>query len=152
MEKENHENSDMTTENKEDEEDEFDEYSDEDTEYSFPRQRKKVSSISRNMYRPQKRKPCPYCSRMITTGLRFKKHIDRVHMKNSNYTCPNCGHSFSSNGNLHRHMRTYHAETTEVVSCPHPGCPKEFINKNYLKLHLKRHDNTKKEPYSLQCP
>ena len=148
---EKHENSDndMTTENKEEDNEEengeFDEYSDEDTEYSFPHQHKKVSSISRNMYRPQKRKPCPHCSRMITTGLRFKKHIERVHLQNSNHTCPNCGHSFSSNGNLHRHMRAYHAEITEVVLCPHPECPKEFINRSYLKLHLKRHTQKKQQ-------
>uniref|UniRef100_K3WQJ5 C2H2-type domain-containing protein n=1 Tax=Globisporangium ultimum (strain ATCC 200006 / CBS 805.95 / DAOM BR144) TaxID=431595 RepID=K3WQJ5_GLOUD len=55
--------------------------------------------------------PCPYpdCTRIFTKQHKLERHV-KVHMGSSAYGCTaaGCTKSFSTSGNLSRHMRTQH--------------------------------------------
>ena len=53
--------------------------------------------------------------------------------------CTVCGKSFSSTGNLSRHMRTH----SDVRPFPCPHCPKRFRQNAHLKKHVRTHTGEK---------
>lgn len=55
-------------------------------------------------------------------------------------TCPQCGHPFSSQGNLNRHNRTRHLG--ERVFCDEPGCNQSFSQAADLRRHKRRLHST----------
>ena len=77
--------------------------------------------------------PCPTCNKTFTTNSILTRHIDRVHLNISSYTCDICGKKATSGYNLKVHKRIHSA--TKHFFCD--ICGQGFNYKASLQGHMR---------------
>lgn len=85
--------------------------------------------------------PCPICSRIFASEQRLSKHMGLRHAKSSKAAkiedrskqmCSICGRLFAERSKMLAHEMTH---SGIMVSCE--VCGKQFLHKNYLRIHVK---------------
>mmetsp|Transcript_26588 Transcript_26588/g.19925 ORF Transcript_26588/g.19925 Transcript_26588/m.19925 type:complete len:134 (-) Transcript_26588:286-687(-) len=87
---------------------------------------------------------CPFdlCGRKYVRKSRLSSHIESYHMKNSDFTCNDCGKQFSDKGNLRLHSKLHSG--TKPFNCRY--CNSTFATPGNRLDHERRHKGEK--PYS----
>jgi len=75
---------------------------------------------------------CPYCGATFDTEGELEDHIASVHPPVPEYTCPYCGATFTSQIDLDNHIATEHP--VPVFTCPH--CGATFATQSELDDHI----------------
>ena len=90
----------------------------------------------------EKNFPCKLCEKSFTTLGNLKRHINVHHEGHKDYSCDSCGKHFSQAATLKRHIHTIH-EGQKDYKCD--SCDKLFFHAHQLKSHIQKiHADVKK--------
>ena len=81
--------------------------------------------------------PCPYaaCGKIYSSTVNLKRHVDCIHLKVKDFTCPVCSKSLSSKQNYREHL--YIHSGTRPFCCGRCGVC--FRQGSQLSQHKKTH-------------
>jgi hypothetical protein len=83
---------------------------------------------------------CKFCHKALSSSSLLDRHVLVVHPRERPFKCLICGDGFTTNGNMHRHMRTHNSEVSksektnkyEIVGSTSSG--DSFNNKSTVNL------------------
>ena len=94
-----------------------------------------IDAMAEKISTPNPDLTCSACGRVFTQSVNLKRHVRRVHTKDSPYTCEICHKCFASTDMLQRHKKTHNKEKVHECS----KCGKTFSRKDNLTRHLNTH-------------
>lgn len=93
---------------------------------------------------PDKGFICPECGKVLGSASSLDRHI-LVHSGERPHICRICGLSFTTNGNMHRHMRTHTVDYDSDASSDSLGSPKALSPSSLVTLKRRRISRTSSE-------
>ncbi|KAJ8901378.1 hypothetical protein NDN08_007224 [Rhodosorus marinus] len=82
---------------------------------------------------PVPRNVCRVCGMVFKRHYETSRHVETVHRKRRNYSCPQCGRNFLQNGHLHEHIRLRHS-AEKPYQCK--ICKRGFGGKAKVDRHM----------------
>ena len=93
---------------------------------------------------------CDVCHKRFSRKKNYEDHKIK-HMNDKPFKCDQCTKSFNTPKNLSKHIFNLHKPKT--IPCDVEGCEKLFSSTDYLKAHMKTHqDKSEKERVACEWP
>lgn len=94
-----------------------------------------------HLYNQHRQFHCKVCDVTLEKESRYRQHIAAVHKVKKRVKCDLCYKDFTNKVTMERHKRTMHfCIKGNKHKCPQ--CDFETFNKNYLKLHMDKHEKS----------
>ena len=94
---------------------------------------------------------CSICYRSFTQSEHLEIHM-RIHSDSRSYECIECGFKFKVRSLLQGHYSRTHSKSQESEQANRCSvCEKTFSRAYYLKLHMRRHENTANSELLYSC-
>ena len=101
----------------------------------------------------QKSFKCSECDKAFVLKNYLDHHKTRTHTDKWKKACELCSIKCFSASQLNKHISTVHGDREKKYKCPEIECGSSFLHQDYLKFHMKKHENdkTNKKFYCDQC-
>lgn len=91
---------------------------------------------------------CPHCGTIITKSC-LKAHISKVHLKEKNFACTDCGKKFQTKTYLRYHIAYHHSDGAKPFQCDR--CPQRYPTKLAVYKHLTFKHMDKRQNFKRKC-